>query len=207
MPGPLELAANLLTAACIVLAGRNNIHTWWTGILGCALFGWVFFEARLYSDVILQGFFIAANVGGWWNWMRGNRGEELPVRWSPPAWVAAAAFVGCVFAVAQAMLMARYTDAASPVADSTVLALSVVAQLLLMGRRVENWLFWIVVNTIAVPLFWSRELHLTAVLYAFYWVNAVVSFNHWRRLAGQASQAAANPASASGRDPPTAPSG
>ena len=45
-----------VTAAAIFLAGRNNIHTWWLGIVGCALFAWVFYEARLYADVTLQGF-------------------------------------------------------------------------------------------------------------------------------------------------------
>ncbi|CUI08723.1 Ribosyl nicotinamide transporter, PnuC-like [Janthinobacterium sp. CG23_2] len=62
---------------------------------------------------------------------------------------------------------------------------SVVAQLLLMQRKVENWAFWILVNTVAVPLYASRGLYLTAFLYACYWVNAIVSWLWWRRLARQ----------------------
>jgi nicotinamide mononucleotide transporter len=52
-----------------------------------------------------------------------------------------------------------------------------------MARRVESWWCWLIVNTIAVPLFLSRHLHMTAALYAAYWVNAVISLRHWRRLA------------------------
>lgn len=181
---PLEIAANAFTAACIVLAGRNNVHTWWTGIVGCSLFGLVFYETKLYADAVLQVLFIASGVAGWIHWVRGKGGpRDLPVRWTPPARMAAFAAAAIAFALAQAWLLARYTDAAAPLADSFVFGFSVLAQLLLMGRRVENWAVWIVVNTIAVPLFASRELYLTAALYAFYWVNAVVSLLHWRRLA------------------------
>src|SRR5438874_9236391 len=76
---PLELAANVFTAAAIVLAGRNNVHTWWTGMLGCALFGLLFARNRLYADVALQVFFVATSLLGWWKWLRGQHGQPLPV--------------------------------------------------------------------------------------------------------------------------------
>jgi nicotinamide mononucleotide transporter len=79
-------------------------------------------------------------------------------------------------------LLHRFTNAYAPFWDSAVLAFSVIAQCLLMDRRVENWWFWLLVNTISVPLFFSRSLHVTAVLYAVYWVNAVISLRHWRKL-------------------------
>ena len=63
-----------------------------------------------------------------------------------------------------------------------VLAFSVLAQLLLMRRHYESWWCWLVVNTIAVPLFLSRNLTVTALLYAAFWVNAVVALVRWRRL-------------------------
>ena len=69
MTTPIEVAANGVTALSILLAGRNSVHTWWTGILGCALFALVFLEARLYADVALQGFFIATSALGWWYWL------------------------------------------------------------------------------------------------------------------------------------------
>jgi len=179
-----EIAANVLTAICIVLAGRNNVHTWWTGIVGCAIFSWVFLEARLYADAGLQLFFIATGIVGWVHWTRRRNGNELPVRWTPPVRLAAMTAAALAVALVQAALLARYTDAAAPLADSMVFGLSVLAQFLLMGRRVENWILWIVVNTIAVPLFAHRELYLTATLYAFFWVNAIVSLRYWRKLAG-----------------------
>jgi hypothetical protein len=79
MTSALEIAANLTVAASILLAGRNSVHTWWTGIIGCSLFALVFYEARLYADVVLQGVFVLTSVIGWWQWLRGDHGHALPI--------------------------------------------------------------------------------------------------------------------------------
>ena len=177
------MAANGFVAAAIFLAGRNSIHTWWTGIVGCALFAWVFYDARLYADVTLQGFFIVTSGYGWWRWRHGGEGAELPVRFSPPGLLAGWGGGAAAVAIGYGWLLYRFTDAYAPFLDSVVLAFSVLGQLLMMERRVENWWAWLLVNTVAVPLYSSRGLTLTAVLYAAFWINAVVSLIRWRRLA------------------------
>lgn len=180
---PVEIAANVFVAAAIVLAGRNNIHTWWAGIIGCALFGWVFYHARLYADVTLQGFFIVTSIYGWWKWLHGNQGHELPVRFSRPPLLILWGLAATGVAIGYGFLLLRFTDAYAPFLDSIVLAFSVLGQLLMMERRVENWWAWLLVNTIAVPLYASRGLYVTSGLYVAFWVNAVVSLITWRRLA------------------------
>jgi nicotinamide mononucleotide transporter len=180
---PLEIAANAFNAASIFLAGRNSIHMWWATIVGCVLFAFVFLTAKLYADVTLQAFFITTAVLGWWRWMRKEHGEELPVRHSDGWLIAASGIAGVLVTLGYGWLLHRFTDAYAPFIDSTILAFSVVGQLLLIDRRVENWWCWILVNTIAVPLYALRGLHLTALLYAAFWVNAVVSLVRWRRLA------------------------
>jgi nicotinamide mononucleotide transporter len=180
---PLELAANVFTAVNIVLAGRNNIHTWWTGIVGTALFAALFAGSRLYADVVLQLFFVATGVYGWWKWLHGEHGKPLPIRhatvsqlaWTIPAGIAATAAYGA--------MLHFYTQAYAPFFDSTVLVFSIIGQILMMGRRVENWAFWLLVNTICVPLYYSRGLHLTSLLYAGFWINALYAWRNWRRLA------------------------
>jgi nicotinamide mononucleotide transporter len=177
-----EVAANVFNAVSILLAGLNSVHTWWVGIIGCVLFGLVFYSARLYADATLQVFFIVTSGIGWWNWRRGNHGAALPVRRTAPLPFAGMVAAGAVVAAGYGWLLHRFTDAYAPFLDSVVLAFSVLAQLLLMRRHYESWWCWLVVNTIAVPLFFSRNLTLTALLYAAFWVNAVVALVRWRRL-------------------------
>lgn len=179
----LELAANALATLSIVLAARNHRATWPVGIAGCALFGLLFFQVKLYADVVLQVFFITTSAVGWWGWQGpGAAAAEMPIRRTSRRAIAALLLVGLLAGAGYGGLLMQFTDAAAPVADSLVLSLSVIAQLLLMRRRIETWPFWLAVNLIAVPLYASRGLTLTAALYAFYAVNAVWAWRHWQRL-------------------------
>lgn len=168
-------------AISIVLAGRNNIHSWWLGIVGCALFAALFYSVNLYADVALQLFFIVTCVIGWLQWLRGASGAPLPitsVRARTLGWMSA---IGLIATAGYGLMLQAWTNAYAPFIDSAVLMFSVIAQLLLMGRRIDTWPFWLLVNTISVPLYASRGLHLTAVLYAGYWINALASWWFWRR--------------------------
>ena len=97
-----------------------------------------------------------------------------------------------VVAGGYAWLLARFTDAYAPVPDALVLVLSVLGQLLLVDRRLETWWCWLAVNGIAVPLYASRGLLMTALLYTGFLVNAWVSLRSWR------NSASASPAAVSG---------
>lgn len=182
MIGTLEIAANVTTAVAIFLAGRNNIHTWWIGMIGCVLFGVLFYQWNLYADVALQVFFVVSSAIGWRAWSKGADGEGLPVTNVSARSLMLIVPVGVAITAAYGAMLHSFSDAYAPFVDSAVLVFSVVAQLLLMQRRIENWPFWLLVNTIAVPLYASRGLYLTSFLYACYWINAVVSWVRWRRL-------------------------
>jgi nicotinamide mononucleotide transporter len=177
-----EIAANGLNAVSILLAGCNSVHTWWTGILGCLLFAAVFFGAKLYADVTLQAFFVVTSAAGWWTWLHSRPGGQLPVRRTAPAVVAGLLVSATVVAAGYGWVLHRFTDAYAPFLDSVVLAFSVLGQFLLMGRRYESWWCWLLVNTIAVPLYLSRGLNVTAALYSVFWLNAVVALVRWRRF-------------------------
>jgi nicotinamide mononucleotide transporter len=179
----LEVAANLLATVSILLAARNSVHTWWIGIAGCALFAVLFFRTQLYADVTLQLFFIVTGVMGWCAWSQGAAGAPLPIRRAPPALLALMAIVAGMVAFGYGAILHRYTDAYAPFIDSAVLVLSVVAQLLLVRRMIETWAVWLVADIIAVPLYASRGLYLTAALYAAYGLNALYGAWRWRREA------------------------
>jgi len=177
-----EIPANIFNAAAILLAMLNSVHTWWTSIVGCLLFGIVFYQARLYADVTLQAFFIVASVVGWWSWLHGNRGGQLPVRSIPGRVFAGLVAAALVAAAGYGWLLARFTDAYAPFPDSIVLTFSILGQLLLVRRRYETWWCWLGVNTIAIPLYATRELYLTSLLYIAFWINALVALVRWRRF-------------------------
>lgn len=156
MTSALEIAANVVMTVSIVLAGRNNVHSWWLGVVGCSMFAALFYGVNLYADVALQLFFIVTCLIGWLRWVRGDAGSALPIsraRLGALGWMVA---VGLAATVVYGLMLQAYTNAYAPFIDSAVLMFSIVAQLLLMGRRLETWPFWLLVNTISVPLYASR---------------------------------------------------
>ena len=188
---PLELSANLFNLLSVWFSARNNVHTWWCGIVACALYALMFLEVRLYADVTLQAFFVGSCIVGWWNWQRGGRARvaagttvptELPITRVAPRAAAGLAVLAIAAAAAYGGLLQALTDAANPFVDSAVLALSILAQLLMVARKIESWPVWFVVDLIAVPLYASKGLWLTATVYAFFLVLVVFGWLRWTRL-------------------------
>ena len=178
---PLELAANIVVTVSILLAGRNSVHTWWTGIIGSFLFGALFYQAHLFADVALQLFFIVTSVLGWWQWLHGRGGTARPISQAGLPTLLKLIPVGFVVAALYGWMLHSFTQAYAPFLDSGILVFSVIAQVLMMRRNIECWYFWLLVNSIAVPLYASRDLYLTSGLYVFYWLNAVVAYFYWRK--------------------------
>ncbi len=187
----LEIAGNVFNLLSVWFAARNSVHTWWCGLVGVSLYALMFFETRLYADVTLQLFFIASCIVGWWNWKRGASrtgavGAEPTVELPITRVNAATGIVFIAAALASAAaygwLLQRFTDAANPFVDSSVLALSILAQFLMVARKLETWPVWFVVDCIAAPLYASRGLWVTAAVYAFFLVLVVMGWMKWARL-------------------------
>ncbi len=177
----LEAAANLVNLFSIFLAARNHILTWITGIIGCLLFSVLFFESRLYAEVTLQVFFIASSIFGWSRWRPDASGQVRAVSRVSLCSLWVYLIAGCLGATAYGSLLKVLTNASYPFVDSAVLAFSVIAQLLLMNRKMENWYFWILVNLISIPLYVSKNLYLTAGVYSIFLINAVFGVASWQR--------------------------
>jgi nicotinamide mononucleotide transporter len=180
---PLEIAGNVFTVASVHLARRNSVHTWWTGMLAVSLYGVMFFGVKLYADVLLQVFFFGTCIVGWWQWLHGGvGGGELPISRLGGRERAVTIATILVFALGFGLAFSRYTDAALPYADSYILGGSVVAQLLMMRRRLDHWPIWISVDAVAVVVYAAKGLHLTSVVYAGLLVLCVLGALEWRRI-------------------------
>lgn len=178
-PTYLEYAANGFYLLAVFLAARNSIHTWWLGIIGCALFAVLFYQVKLYAEVLLMVFFIATNLVGWFQWGRADGIKQISD--TPLLRLLSYAAVAMLVTLLYGFMLHRLTDAYAPFVDSAILMFSIIAQFLLMNRKLETWWFWLIVNTLAVPLYLSRELQLTALVYTGFWFNAWYGLYLWRR--------------------------
>lgn len=196
---PLELISFVLAVITVALNIRQTHWAWLFSIASSATYAFVFFDARLYGDMGLQGVFIAVSVWGWYQWLFGSaQHSTLAVthasatlwRNSIVAWLVGFALL--------AWFLANFTNTDVPYIDGFLTAGSLLGQLLLSRKKVENWTVWIAVDILYVGLYIHKDLYLTAVLYAVFVVLAVIGLRAWRRDAEAAmsstSAQSANPA-------------
>lgn len=181
----LELVAFVLAVAMVVCNIRVIPWGWPLAMVSSLLYFLLFWQHRLYGDASLQVFFATVAAWGWWQWLRGTLpdGRALVVRYLPPQgrWLALGAAL--VAWPVLGLFLDRYTDTDVPYWDAFPTALSVIGQVLLGRKYVENWPTWIVVNVACVSLFAYKGLWLTVVLYTLFVAMSVVGWRAWRAQA------------------------
>ena len=188
----LELAATLVTLACVVLGVKRSLWQFPVGIVGTALFFIVVWQRHLMANAALQVFFVGVQVYGWWYWMKGGPGRRPLIRATKP-WILVSALAGAVIvAIAATPLLKALTPTTTPLVDGLVFTLSVVAQFLLDRKRIETWAVWTIVNVMSVWLYASHGVWLFTGLYVFFFFNAFWGWWEWRREMQR--QATAEPA-------------
>ena len=189
----LELLSFVLSVLTVWLNIRQTHWAWLFSIASSAAYGLVFFGARLYGDMGLQLVFITVSIWGWYQWLHGDDShEQLPVSVLEVRgrWIAAAGWIAGF--VLLAWFLKSYTDTDVPNADGFLTAGSLVGQLLLSRKKVENWHVWIIVDVLYVGLYLHKHLLLTAVLYAVFVGMAVVGLRAWQQDADAGPGAGGN---------------
>jgi nicotinamide mononucleotide transporter len=174
-----EVLGVLTGAICVVLVVRRSIWNFAFGILSSLFFAEVFWSSRLYWDMLLQGVFLALSAFGWLQWARGSNKEELPIRRIEPGVLLLSSLLVLVATPAMMRLSQEFGGAA-PFWDSLTTALSLIAQWLLNRKIFENWAFWIAADLIYIPLYFSRQLYLTGVLYMLFLGLCILGWRAWR---------------------------
>ncbi len=182
LSNPVESIGDLLGIVNIILLTRRSIWNFPVGIAMVSMLGYVFFRAHLYSDTLTQLYFFVVQIIGWVAWLRHREPDgEVIVTTSSVRELALYAGGTAVTALLLGAFMSRYLHAAFPYWDATVAAASVIAQLMLTWRRIENWLWWIGANLISIVIYPLKGLYLTAGLYAFMMTLSALGFMSWRR--------------------------
>ena len=178
---PLEVVAAAFGVISVYLRTRHNNWSWPTAIVNVALYAVVFYQGRLYGQMGLQPIYLALSVYGWYQWLHGGEQHtELRVSSASPRLLATLALLTLVAWLALAAVLRR-TDAALPWLDALLTTTSLVAQWMMTRKILENWLLWITVDVVYVPMFISQRLYATALLYAAFLVLAAMGYVEWRR--------------------------
>lgn len=183
----IELIGTVSGLLCVWLAARDNILTWPAALINVTCFFLLFAQIQLYADMLLQVYFFITGVYGWIFWTRQQPASE-PVyalagkqRW----WLGAVAITGTLlmgYSISRLHLWMPGTfrqPAAWPYTDSLVAVLSVIANILLARRVWENWVLWIIVDIVAVLIYFQKGVKFLALEYFILLIIAVAGCMKW----------------------------
>jgi nicotinamide mononucleotide transporter len=196
-----EGIAVLLGVAYLVLAMRQNILCWYAAFGSTAIFSWLFWDVSLVMESGLNVYYLIMAVYGWWVW-RGNKNSEKNSQLAEQeakliqTWSLArhGLIIGGIvlISLATGYGLEKNTTAALPYLDSFTTWGAVITTYMVAQKVLENWLYWVVIDLVAIYLYIDRELYLTALLMAIYVVLAVAGWFIWLKEFRQQEPAVAN---------------
>ncbi len=179
---PLEWTATVAGFICVFLIIKRNIWCFAFGFVQVTIYAWIFYEVKLYSDMLLHLFYIGFQVYGWRIWRKSpsNQGQIQVITGSVreySLWLLLIIF--STFAVGY--FMGENTDASFPYADGFTTCASLVAQWLLSHKKLYNWSIWILVDLVAIMIYWQKGLYPTSALYFCFLIMAIIGQWQWYR--------------------------
>lgn len=181
MDKAIEYAAVALGILNVILAARGNIWCWPIGIIGGALYVYLNLGWQLYYDMILQFFYVLAGFYGWWKWTRKEGEAELPIiQWKFKQQLPLL-LSGIVLSVILGSITYYYLRTYITYFDATLTVFSFIATWMMAKKVIENWLWWIVIDSAGILLYWLKDAPATSFLFFVLTLGAAYAYYNWRK--------------------------
>ncbi len=182
----LEAAAVLISVLGVALTIMRSMWCWVVNLIAVLIYAVLFFQYKLYGETILQIMFMGMNIYGFLTWMRGQQQQhEIRIQPLQPRrarqQILLAMSVGLIFG----LVLKNFTDAAVPLLDAQLAALSVLGTYWTSQRYIATWVLWVTVDIVYVGMFAYKELYLTAVLYSLFVGLAAYGWWQWLQVKKQ----------------------
>jgi nicotinamide mononucleotide transporter len=191
----LEFFGLVSGVVAVVLSALANIWSWPLGIINVTLSFFLFYQVQLYPDMFLQIFFFVTNVMGWWRWANPRPGEEDKHKYLRVSFLPFRKLIYyTLLSVAGTVVMAFFAQhlhewlptifikpSASPFTDSFITIMSVMATFLMIQKRAECWIIWVLVDVVATYLYFVRDIKFYSLMYFAFCIIASFGFLNWWR--------------------------
>lgn len=179
----IEILGVVFSLLYLYFSIRQNILLWPMGIISALLYMTIFFQAKFYADMGLNGYYLVISIYGWTVWRRGSAasGNGMPVSRIRKKQVLVLALITLAAFGAIGLFLDRFTDSPVPYWDAFTTALSFTATWMLARKILEHWILWVVVDAVSMGLYFYRGLYPTLILFAVYTIMAVIGYIEWKR--------------------------
>ncbi len=180
MDTTIEIFGAIFGFLSVYFTIKQNIWCWYFGLLQVTLYCFVFFTSKLYSDMILHVIYIFLQVYGWYNWKYGGTNKStlrVTLLTNATFWIG----LTIIATLLVGYMMQTRTDASYPYEDAFIMIASLVAQYLMIKKILQSWMFWIIVDVVAIVIYVYKDLYFTTVLYVLFLVMAIIGYLEWKK--------------------------
>lgn len=179
-----EMVAVLLSVTYLLLAIKQSLWCWVAAFISTLIYTILFFDASLLMDSALNLFYLVMAIYGWYSWKYGNginKNEELEITTYGLAKNLKIIGILIIVSLILGYIMANYTRADFAYLDTFTTVFAVFTTYTLTKKVLENWLYWIVIDSVSIYIYINKGFYLTAILFAFYTVLAFIAYNNWKK--------------------------
>ncbi len=183
---PVGIVSALTGVWCVVLTGKGKVSNFLFGIINVVLYAYISYHAGYYGEVMLNlVYYLPCSVIGLFVWNKNlneSTGEVVKQKMSPKTGVMV--YMGTAIAVAAYAFLLKLMGGTLPLVDSISTVLSVVAQIFCLKRLAEQWILWIVIDTVTVGMWLYNFMNggesvATLLMWIIYLLNAVFMYIKW----------------------------
>jgi len=178
----LEIIAVITAILYLVLAAKEDVKCWYAAIISSSLYFYIMLNAGLLMEAILQVFYVAMAIYGWNQWNKSsNEKNEIRIRnWKKINHLYSISLV-VILAMISANILEKYTNAVFPFFDALTTFGAIITTYMVAKKIIENWIYWFVIDSISIYLFFSRELYLTSLLFSIYLIIIIFGYRSWNK--------------------------
>jgi len=176
-----EIIAALLGVVYVILAAKESLWTWVFGFMSTLIYTVLFWEGALVSSSLLNFYYMIMAMYGFYAWQKGKENEKLTISTYSFLKNLKLIAIGLGLSFIVGYLSSTYTDAKLVYMDSFVLVFSIIATWMLTQKVLENWLYWLVVDSVAIVLYWNTGYMATVILFMVYIILGVYAYFTWKK--------------------------
>ena len=181
--GWLEGFGVLFGILYIYFAAKESIWCWYASLVSVSIYLIICFQVQLYAEMGLNFYYLGTTIYGWWLWRNPDKKEKgLPISKMNLKEHGIFILLGTLFTIVLGYFLIKNTNAQLPYLDSFTTVFAILTTLLVTRKVLENWIYWIFIDTVAVYIYFQRELYLTSLLMAAYVIIAIAGYFNWRKL-------------------------
>jgi nicotinamide mononucleotide transporter len=165
---------------------KQKIWLWPVGLIASGFYFFVFYNKALYANMALQGYFIVMSIYGWYYWKKRSKKdtdqENFTSKFISLRYGLYFLIFGILVEIALWYILSKIPGTDYPFLDSLTTTLSIIGTWMLAKKYIENWILWIVADSIYVGLYVYIALYPTAILYSVYTILAITGYYTWKKL-------------------------